>query len=63
MSRIQDRKNKIMTDSGSIDFDYYDMRARQLRADAFSDAFRAFRSRVSAATQVLTNRPASSPCG
>lgn len=62
MSRFQNRKNKVMTDSGSIDFDHYDKLARQLRADAFSGALRAFRSRVSAATQVLTGRAVSSPC-
>ena len=63
MSRFQDCKNKVMTDSGSIDFDYYDKRARQLRANAFAGAFRTFRSRASAATQVLTGSAVSSPCG
>lgn len=53
MSRIQDRQNKVITDSGSIDFDYYERRAHQLRADAFTGLFRAFRREVSAQTQVL----------
>jgi len=47
MSRTRDCDNKITTDGGSIDFDYYGKRARQLRADAFCGLLLTFRSRVS----------------
>lgn len=44
MSPIQDCKDKITTDSGSIDFEYYDDLARQLRTATFTRLFRSLRS-------------------
>lgn len=63
MSRIQDSKNRITTDGGSIDFDYYGKRARQLRADAFSGLFRTFRPRIPGLAKISKSGAGPGPRG
>jgi len=62
MARTWDCNNRITTNGGSIDFDYYGKRARQLRADAFCGLFLTFMPRVSRQPPVSADSMGSGIC-
>ena len=62
MQHHDNGQNRVMTDSGIIDFTYYDKRARQLRSASVADMFRALWTRRSTHDRGATGTIACHPC-
>jgi len=62
MTPIDDCRNTLTTESGGIDYDFYNKRARRLRSMAFADMFRACKHRASAHERLLTGWVVPDPC-
>ena len=70
MSPVKDSTSYITTESGSIDYAYYDKHARMARSNflkgslnALRGAFRKPRLRLATPAAVLGRGPVASPCG
>lgn len=62
MTQFDEGTDPILSSDGSIDFHYYDTRARELRAAVFAGIICAFRARISANKRLTMQDAIPSPC-
>lgn len=62
MQHHDNGQSTVITDSGNIDFTYYDRRARQLRSASVADMFRALWTRRPTPDRGATGAIACHPC-